>query len=290
MGLINCPECNNQVSDMANACPHCGFPLRRPQNSNQNIGIVQQPSNQSTNQSIFLPPTGQTVQHHQQTNNGASRNTATKVCKYCHTTINKKAVNCPICHKKVGTDTKGLILFALLSLICLVFISNFLRIASEPISNTTAETFTQIENVNTYSLMSVDDLKKLLGEPVAEGTWTNYTSHGEVELTTLEYDINSNHYEFVIGDGTVVRLSIYSNQWWNRNGELFSYSSDDKDEILRMFGVIPDGSANLVCDNNFTYRYTPANELIKDFNVQEIDSTNKTFGLVKVTYNQSYFN
>ena len=27
MALINCPECKNKVSDKANACPHCGFPI-----------------------------------------------------------------------------------------------------------------------------------------------------------------------------------------------------------------------------------------------------------------------
>ena len=27
MALINCPECNNQISDKATNCPHCGYPL-----------------------------------------------------------------------------------------------------------------------------------------------------------------------------------------------------------------------------------------------------------------------
>lgn len=29
MALINCPECNKQVSDNANNCPHCGFEVRK---------------------------------------------------------------------------------------------------------------------------------------------------------------------------------------------------------------------------------------------------------------------
>lgn len=28
MALINCPDCNGQVSDKATACPHCGLPSR----------------------------------------------------------------------------------------------------------------------------------------------------------------------------------------------------------------------------------------------------------------------
>lgn len=27
MALINCPECNKQISDKANSCPHCGYPI-----------------------------------------------------------------------------------------------------------------------------------------------------------------------------------------------------------------------------------------------------------------------
>ena len=27
MALLNCPECKERVSDQAEACPHCGFPL-----------------------------------------------------------------------------------------------------------------------------------------------------------------------------------------------------------------------------------------------------------------------
>lgn len=27
MALINCPECNEEISDKAGQCPHCGYPL-----------------------------------------------------------------------------------------------------------------------------------------------------------------------------------------------------------------------------------------------------------------------
>ena len=30
MALINCPECDNTVSDKAKSCPHCGFPIKKP--------------------------------------------------------------------------------------------------------------------------------------------------------------------------------------------------------------------------------------------------------------------
>ncbi len=31
MSLINCPECNKEISDKAASCPHCGFPLLQEQ-------------------------------------------------------------------------------------------------------------------------------------------------------------------------------------------------------------------------------------------------------------------
>ena len=29
MALIKCPECKKEVSDKAEVCPHCGYPLRK---------------------------------------------------------------------------------------------------------------------------------------------------------------------------------------------------------------------------------------------------------------------
>ncbi len=31
MALVNCHECNKQVSDTARTCPHCGAPVRATQ-------------------------------------------------------------------------------------------------------------------------------------------------------------------------------------------------------------------------------------------------------------------
>ncbi|MCR4744588.1 MAG: zinc-ribbon domain-containing protein, partial [Lachnospiraceae bacterium] len=29
MALMNCPECNKEISDMVEACPHCGYPVKK---------------------------------------------------------------------------------------------------------------------------------------------------------------------------------------------------------------------------------------------------------------------
>lgn len=34
MAMINCPECGNSISDQAAACPHCGYPIHSPKDSN----------------------------------------------------------------------------------------------------------------------------------------------------------------------------------------------------------------------------------------------------------------
>jgi hypothetical protein len=35
MAIINCPECNNKVSDKAESCPNCAFPINRKTNLNK---------------------------------------------------------------------------------------------------------------------------------------------------------------------------------------------------------------------------------------------------------------
>lgn len=40
MGLINCPDCGNDVSDRAPACPHCGSPVHETKNASQPQKVV----------------------------------------------------------------------------------------------------------------------------------------------------------------------------------------------------------------------------------------------------------
>ena len=34
MALIQCPECRNDVSDKAETCPRCGYPIRKKREKN----------------------------------------------------------------------------------------------------------------------------------------------------------------------------------------------------------------------------------------------------------------
>lgn len=40
MALINCPECNKQISDKATACPNCGYPINEKQLSELKYNVI----------------------------------------------------------------------------------------------------------------------------------------------------------------------------------------------------------------------------------------------------------
>ena len=40
MSLINCPECNKEISDKAKCCPNCGYELPKPEPIFQGIYIA----------------------------------------------------------------------------------------------------------------------------------------------------------------------------------------------------------------------------------------------------------
>ena len=40
--LTQCPECELPVSDKANACPHCGYPLKSSEKQKKKTSQIQQ--------------------------------------------------------------------------------------------------------------------------------------------------------------------------------------------------------------------------------------------------------
>lgn len=153
-------------------------------------------------------------------------------------------------------------------------------------SPTGAESVTIIENAEQFSRISVEELKKIMGEPVSEESWTNKTSKGDFEVVTLSYDKDSNHYEFIIADDSVVRLSIYSSAYWNGNGDRFSITGE-KSDICKSFNITLSDNVKKTTDNSFVYTLSPVNDKIAIFNVQDINAD--TYGFVKITYNLNYF-
>lgn len=137
-----------------------------------------------------------------------------------------------------------------------------------------------------YSRMTKENLISDLGEPASTEDWTNKTSKGDFEVTTLSYDINSNHCEFIIADDSVVRLSIYSNAYWNGEGDRFTINGE-KEDICKSFNITLGENVKRTTDNNITYKLSPVNDKVAMFDVQDISSN--TYGFVKITYNLNYF-
>ena len=59
--------------------------------------------------------------------------------------------------------------------------------------------------------------------------------------------------------------------------------------MCKPFNIELSYSAKLTADTNYAYRISPVNDKVADFWVQDIDTTSKTFGMAKITYNLNYF-
>lgn len=56
MSLIKCPECGKEISSMAESCPHCGYPIRKSQNSENNSAANPFSNNKSYQDNPFDKP------------------------------------------------------------------------------------------------------------------------------------------------------------------------------------------------------------------------------------------
>jgi len=183
----------------------------------------------------------------------------------------------------------GVLFFIMIGLAVLSYIENpeeFSGDDEEP-EETSVEV---IDDVAKYSRIPTDDLVEMMGEPETIETWTKQTNnYGDFEVTTYGYDKDGMRYEFIVGDDAVVRLSIYSNDYWNGEGERFSYNEDNKVDTMDVFGVEWSDNARKLVDNNITYKIISVSDKIAHFMASDIDTEDKTFGFVKVTYNVKYF-
>lgn len=179
------------------------------------------------------------------------------------------------------------VLVVLISFIVLLVVIMKTGMNNVETSDNTSNNKTQIIfDAEKYSRMTKENLISDLGEPASTEDWTNKTSRGDFEVTTLSYDINLNHYEFIIADDSVVRLSIYSNAYWNSEGDRFAINGG-KEDICKSFNITLGENVKRTTDNNITYTLSPVNDKVAMFDVQDISSN--TYGFVKITYNLNYF-
>lgn len=173
----------------------------------------------------------------------------------------------------------------ILLLLTVIIMSGFCTACGSS-SSKNSEPVQVIEDAERFSRINVEELKSLMGDPVSEDSWINKTSKGDFEVITLSYDKDSNHYEFIIADDSVVRLSIYSNNYYNREGDRFSYIGE-KSDICKSFNITLGKNAKKVADTGFAYKLSPVNDKVAIFDIQDIDGD--TYGFVKITYNLNYF-
>jgi len=81
-----------------------------------------------------------------------------------------------------------------------------------------------IFDASSVSRLSIEELISKMGEPSTKEDWMNKTSKGDFNVSTYNYDKECVHYEFIIAEDSVVRLSIYSNLYWNKKGKHFQYT------------------------------------------------------------------
>ena len=100
MALITCPECHGQVSDKAAACPHCGYPLERPEGEAKQLvseltGVLKAKIDNNTAE-----------QEHPLTKEEVRTGSYLVQCPHCSHMTNKYKTLCESCGKK-WSDSSG---------------------------------------------------------------------------------------------------------------------------------------------------------------------------------------
>lgn len=61
MALINCPECNKEISDKAVSCPNCGYPMKTGESSKSKCGYPYNGQQYDISQIQWLLEQGETI-------------------------------------------------------------------------------------------------------------------------------------------------------------------------------------------------------------------------------------
>lgn len=140
-------------------------------------------------------------------------------------------------------------------------------------------------DVNQFSRISAEELVKIMGEPKSKDKWTNKTSRGEFLIEIYEYD----GYDFFIADNSVVRMNIYSEKYYDRNGEGIKFSSEE--DIFHMLNIPVDyDRIKKIADTGFALRYSPVSDKVADVWCVGIDKEEGSIDIgIKVTFNLNYF-
>jgi len=149
--------------------------------------------------------------------------------------------------------------------------------------NHTEKTLTLID-VNQFSRISPEELIEIMGEPNSRDEWDNLTSRGRVLIEIYEYD----GYDFFIADNSVVRMNIYSEKYYNPDGDGIKFSTEE--DIFHMLNIPIDyDRIKKIADTGYALRYSPVSDKVADVWCVGIDKDNNSIEEIRVTFNLNYF-
>ena len=132
-------------------------------------------------------------------------------------------------------------------------------------------------DVTEYSMVSSSELIADLGEP--DALEENYMGG-----TLYSYKEDLGQFEFILHDDVVTRLTVYSNDYWNNEGENFPYHGIDTVKTIGIEELKPTAKKK---DTGSTLIISPVSDNVADVQFHDIEEDE--FGMMKITYNLSNY-
>lgn len=137
-------------------------------------------------------------------------------------------------------------------------------------------------DVNQFSRINSQELIEIMGEPKSIEDWNNKTDLGEFLINIYEYD----GFNFFVADDSIVRMNIYSDKYYNLDGEGIKFESEE--DIFHMLNIPVDyDKIKRTGDTGYALRYSPVSDKVVD--VWCIGIEENTIEEIKVTFNLNYF-
>lgn len=139
--------------------------------------------------------------------------------------------------------------------------------------NESNENLEVLIDVTEYAMISSSELITDLGEP--DTIEENY-----MDGTLYSYEDDLGHLEFILHDDIVTRMTVYSNDYWNNEGENFPYHGIDTVKTIGIEELKPTAKKK---DTGSTLIISPVSDNVADVQFHDIEEDE--FGMMKITYN-----
>ena len=263
---MKCPNCNSEVEEM-DFCSECGAALHKEKcpHCGKEIGRVK-----------FCPYCGMNMKITQSN----PSNSITTAKKPYQTAAPAYSIQQPRTKTKgcLRTIVIALMVMAafMMFLIVILSVSNFSKGESSSVSSTTAESV--LVDATQFAGKDLEGIKEIVGE-LEDG--------GEVDLTTLNgesvkgqvYYLPDSMTNFVFVDGKLISYQFCSDN-------PIPYQTEES--ILGMFGILSADNIKEEADTGEAIRWSSVSDTISEVWIQTMDKEDKTFSVVKVTYDSVY--